>query len=68
MSESNFSFLPPLSDKFAIRPSTYALTLSLSDTIVWALNHDTTGSEAESWNNTIQKEEVLATIDRKTGM
>ncbi|KAE9961681.1 hypothetical protein BLS_001539 [Venturia inaequalis] len=53
--------------RFFFGPSTYALTLSLSDTIVWALNHDTTGSEAESWNNTIQKEEVLATIDRKTG-
>lgn len=48
-------------------PSTYALTLTRPDTMIWIMNHDVTGSEAESWNNTINKEEVLNGMDKNAG-
>jgi 2-polyprenyl-6-methoxyphenol hydroxylase-like FAD-dependent oxidoreductase len=51
----------------AARPSTYALTLTRPDAMIWILNHDTTGTEAESWSNTIDKEEVLANMDKNMG-
>jgi 2-polyprenyl-6-methoxyphenol hydroxylase-like FAD-dependent oxidoreductase len=35
--------------------------------MIWILNHDTTGTEAESWNNTIEKEEVLKNMDKNMG-
>ncbi|CAJ2503414.1 Uu.00g108080.m01.CDS01 [Anthostomella pinea] len=40
-------------------PGSYALTLTRDDVVVWIINHDVTGSETESWNNTIEAEEVL---------
>jgi 2-polyprenyl-6-methoxyphenol hydroxylase-like FAD-dependent oxidoreductase len=49
-------------------PSTYALTLSREDVMVWIMNHDVTGTEKESWNNTIEKEEVLDGMDAMPGM
>ncbi|CAN9269382.1 unnamed protein product [Alternaria alternata] len=49
-------------------PSTYALTLSREDVMVWIMNHDVTGTEKESWNNTIEKEEVLDGMDKMPGM
>ncbi|CAG5149296.1 uncharacterized protein ALTATR162_LOCUS2335 [Alternaria atra] len=49
-------------------PSTYALTLSREDVMVWIMNHDVTGTEKESWNNTIEKEEVLDGMDTMPGM
>ncbi|KAF2203821.1 FAD/NAD(P)-binding domain-containing protein [Delitschia confertaspora ATCC 74209] len=49
-------------------PSTYALTLTREDIMVWIMNHDVTGSEAENWNNTIDKEEVLKGMDEMPGM
>jgi hypothetical protein len=49
-------------------PSTYALTLSREDVMVWIMNHDVTGSEKESWNNTIDKQEVLDGMETMPGM
>lgn len=48
-------------------PSTYALTLTRPDTQIWIMNHDVTGSEEESWNSTIDKEEVLKNMDKGVG-
>ncbi|KAG9713621.1 monooxygenase, partial [Aureobasidium melanogenum] len=48
-------------------PGTYALTLTRPDTMIWIMNHDATGSEAESWNNTIDHEEVLEGMDKVPG-
>ncbi|KAK4963809.1 hypothetical protein LTR66_012644 [Elasticomyces elasticus] len=48
-------------------PSTYALTLTRPDMMIWIMNHDATGSEAESWNNTIEYEEVLKGMDAMPG-
>lgn len=48
-------------------PGTYALTLTRPDTMIWIMNHDATGSEAESWNNTIEADEVLETMDNIPG-
>ncbi|KAH7120988.1 hypothetical protein B0J11DRAFT_589838 [Dendryphion nanum] len=49
-------------------PSTYALTLTREDVMVWIMNHDVTGTEKESWSNTIDKEEVLKGMDEMPGM
>ncbi|KAF2013035.1 FAD/NAD(P)-binding domain-containing protein [Aaosphaeria arxii CBS 175.79] len=49
-------------------PSTYALTLTREDVMVWIMNHDVTGTEKENWNNTIDKEEVLEGMDKMPGM
>lgn len=65
-------------------PSTYALTLTREDSMVWIMNHDVcitislrhlitktkqvTGSEEENWNNTIEKEEVVKGMDEMKGM
>ncbi|KAK7187875.1 hypothetical protein DPSP01_013370 [Paraphaeosphaeria sporulosa] len=49
-------------------PSTYALTLTREDVMVWIMNHDVTGSEKESWSNTIDAEEVLKGMDEMPGM
>jgi len=35
--------------------------------MIWIMNHDATGSEAESWNNTIEYEEVLKGMDDVPG-
>jgi len=48
-------------------PGTYALTLTRPDTMIWIMNHDATGSEAESWSNTIDHEEVLQGMDKVPG-
>lgn len=64
-------------------PGFYALTLTRPDTMIWVssqylyclnatdfgkiLNHDATGSEAESWNNTIDAKEVLEGMDKQCG-
>lgn len=48
-------------------PSTYGLTLTRPDTMIWIINHDVTGSEEESWNHTIEKEEVLQNMDKGMG-
>ncbi|KAF1981675.1 FAD/NAD(P)-binding domain-containing protein [Aulographum hederae CBS 113979] len=48
-------------------PSTYGLTLTRPDTMIWILNHDVTGSEAESWNSTIEADEVLENMDKSVG-
>ncbi|KAI9666749.1 MAG: hypothetical protein M1831_001524 [Alyxoria varia] len=48
-------------------PSSYALTLTRSDTMIWIMNHDASGSEAESWNNTIDNDEVLEGMDKMPG-
>ncbi|PVH92858.1 FAD/NAD(P)-binding domain-containing protein [Periconia macrospinosa] len=48
-------------------PSTYALTLSREDVMVWIMNHDVTGSEEENWNHTIESKEVLDGIDNLPG-
>lgn len=45
------------------RPGSYALTLTRADSIVWIINHDVTGSEAESWSNSIAADEVLAAMN-----
>ncbi|GAB7330148.1 hypothetical protein MBLNU13_g01824t1 [Cladosporium sp. NU13] len=44
-------------------PGSYALTLTRKDVVVWIINHDVTGSEAESWNNTIEADEVLEAMN-----
>lgn len=48
-------------------PGTYALTLTRPDTIIWIMNHDVTGSEEESWSNTVEPEEVLEGMDKVPG-
>lgn len=48
-------------------PSTYGLTLTRPDRMIWIVNHDATGSEAESWNNTIDSEEVIEGLDQVPG-
>ncbi|EKG16468.1 Monooxygenase FAD-binding protein [Macrophomina phaseolina MS6] len=48
-------------------PGTYALTLTRPDTIIWIMNHDVTGSEAESWSNTVEPAEVLDGMDKVPG-
>jgi 2-polyprenyl-6-methoxyphenol hydroxylase-like FAD-dependent oxidoreductase len=35
--------------------------------MIWIMNHDATGSEAESWSNTIDHEEVLEGMDKVPG-
>lgn len=42
----------------------YALTLTRPDVMVWVMNHDVSGSEAESWINTVSQEEVLEGMAR----
>ncbi|KAK1759797.1 hypothetical protein QBC47DRAFT_338223 [Echria macrotheca] len=48
-------------------PGTYAMTLTRADTMIWIMNHDVTGSEKESWHNTIEYDEVLANMDKGVG-
>lgn len=48
-------------------PSTYALTLTRDDTMIWIMNHDVTGTESESWNSTVDVKEVLEGMDRIPG-
>ncbi|KAF2259879.1 FAD/NAD(P)-binding domain-containing protein [Lojkania enalia] len=48
-------------------PNTYALTLTREDVMVWIMNHDVTGSEKESWNDTIEADEVINTMDDMVG-
>lgn len=35
--------------------------------MIWIMNHDASGSEAESWNNTIEADEVLENMDKVPG-
>ncbi|KAK8113254.1 FAD/NAD(P)-binding domain-containing protein [Apiospora sp. TS-2023a] len=44
-------------------PGSYGLTLTRHDVIVWIVNHDATGDERESWNHTVEAEDVLEKID-----
>ncbi|KAK0617638.1 hypothetical protein B0T14DRAFT_569127 [Immersiella caudata] len=48
-------------------PGTYAMTLTRPDTMIWIMNHDVTGSEKESWSNTIPSSEVLENMDKGVG-
>ncbi|KAF8854879.1 FAD/NAD(P)-binding domain-containing protein [Acephala macrosclerotiorum] len=48
-------------------PGTYALTLTRPDLMIWVINHDATGSEKESWNDTIEADEVLDGMDGVSG-
>ncbi|KAK4168442.1 hypothetical protein QBC43DRAFT_360343 [Cladorrhinum sp. PSN259] len=48
-------------------PGTYGMTLTRPDTMIWVLNHDVTGSEKESWNHTIDNQEVLDNMDKGVG-
>ena len=48
-------------------PSTYALTLTRPDTMIWIMNHDVTGSEAENWNATIDYDEVIEGMKKVPG-
>ncbi|KAK0744436.1 hypothetical protein B0T21DRAFT_280908 [Apiosordaria backusii] len=48
-------------------PGTYAMTLTRPDTMIWVMNHDVTGSEKESWNHTIDSQEVLDNMDKGVG-
>ncbi|KAF4629712.1 hypothetical protein G7Y89_g8434 [Cudoniella acicularis] len=48
-------------------PSAYALTLTRPDLMIWIMNHDVTGSEEESWNNTIEASEVLENLEKVPG-
>ena len=48
-------------------PSTYALTLTRKDTMIWIMNHDVTGTEAENWNSTIDYDEVIDGMDDVPG-
>ncbi|KAK5675806.1 hypothetical protein LTS10_011537 [Elasticomyces elasticus] len=48
-------------------PGSYALTLTRKDVIVWIVNHDVTGSETESWSNTIEADEVLREMNNTPG-
>lgn len=49
------------------RPSTYALTLTRSDMMIWIMNHDASGTSSESWNKTIEYPEVLEGMDKMQG-
>lgn len=35
--------------------------------MIWIINHDASGSEKESWNNTIEAEEVLEGLNKVDG-
>ncbi|KAI1489110.1 hypothetical protein F5X96DRAFT_642292 [Biscogniauxia mediterranea] len=48
-------------------PGTYAITLVRPGTCIWIINHDITGSEEESWNHTVEAEEVLNNMDKGVG-
>ncbi|GAB1726416.1 monooxygenase [Hortaea werneckii] len=48
-------------------PGTYAMTLTRPETMIWIINHNATGSSAESWSNTIEPQEVLDTMDDGVG-
>ncbi|KAF2138897.1 uncharacterized protein K452DRAFT_290542 [Aplosporella prunicola CBS 121167] len=48
-------------------PGTYALTLTRPDTMIWIMNHDVTGTEKESWSNTVEADEVLKGMDEVPG-
>ncbi|KAF2397031.1 FAD/NAD(P)-binding domain-containing protein [Trichodelitschia bisporula] len=48
-------------------PNTYGMTLTRPDTAIFVINHDAFGSEAESWNHTIDKEVVLVNMDKNIG-
>ncbi|POS72455.1 monooxygenase [Diaporthe helianthi] len=50
-----------------LAPGAYGLVLTRPETIVWIVNHDVTGSEEESWRNTVEADEVLANIDKGVG-
>ncbi|KAF2489511.1 FAD/NAD(P)-binding domain-containing protein [Lophium mytilinum] len=50
-----------------VGPSTYAMTATQEDLIIWTMNHDVTGSESESWNDTIEAEEVVKEMDKLIG-
>jgi len=43
------------------------MTLTRPDTMIWIMNHDVTGSEKESWSNTVPSSEVLANMDKGVG-
>lgn len=43
------------------------MTLTRPDTMIWVMNHDVTGSEKESWNHTIDAQEVLDNMDKGVG-
>ncbi|KAF2805625.1 FAD/NAD(P)-binding domain-containing protein [Mytilinidion resinicola] len=64
-------FIPLKDGKPIVRtwlgPSTYAITFTLKDLIVWTINHDATGSESESWNATIEADEVVKEMDKIIG-
>ncbi|KAH8667967.1 putative 3-hydroxybenzoate 6-hydroxylase 1 [Tricladium varicosporioides] len=46
-----------------LAPGGYALTFTRSDLMIWIINHDVTGTEEESWNHTIEVQEVLDNLD-----
>lgn len=48
-------------------PGTYGLTLTKDDQVVWIVNHDVSGNEAETWHQVIDAEEVLAQMDDIAG-
>ncbi|KAK3068171.1 hypothetical protein LTR53_014467 [Teratosphaeriaceae sp. CCFEE 6253] len=48
-------------------PGSYALTLTRKDVVVWIINHDVTGSETESWSNTVEADEVLKEMTNTPG-
>ncbi|KAI0004846.1 FAD/NAD(P)-binding domain-containing protein [Xylariaceae sp. FL0662B] len=48
-------------------PGTYGMVLTRSDACVWLMNHDTTGSEEENWNNTVESDDVLNNMDKGVG-
>ncbi|KAI1074374.1 hypothetical protein F5B20DRAFT_586388 [Whalleya microplaca] len=48
-------------------PGTYAMTLRLPDSVIWLINHESTGSSEENWHNYIEPAEVLANMDNGTG-
>ncbi|KAK0640654.1 hypothetical protein B0T16DRAFT_430764 [Cercophora newfieldiana] len=48
-------------------PGTYAMTLTRPETMIWIMNHDVTGSEKESWSNTVPSSEVLQNMDKGVG-
>ncbi|KAL1879945.1 hypothetical protein VTK73DRAFT_6525 [Phialemonium thermophilum] len=48
-------------------PGSYAMTLTRPETMIWVMNHDVTGSERESWNHTVDAEEVLTNMDKGVG-
>lgn len=48
-------------------PGSYALTLTRDDFVVWIINHDATGTETESWNDTIDADEVIKAMNETHG-